>query len=93
MSFCVSVTYGKSKINLDVREGQLVEELQKCLQEQTGVIMRKQKLIFKGRVLESSQRLDEAKIKDGSKILLISSVAVETRVSCSSILISSVCLI
>eukprot|EP00803_Ostreobium_quekettii_P006011 evm.model.scf_97.6 EVM.evm.TU.scf_97.6 scf_97:111571-113332(-) len=44
-----------------------------------GVIARKQKLIFKGRVLDPGQRLHDAKVKAGSKILMISSTAIETR--------------
>ena len=81
MSFHLVVKFGKETIQIDIGEDANTEDLQSLLEEETGVIARKQKLLFKGKVLSPNERLKELGIKHGSKLMLLATEGTRTNVS------------
>lgn len=57
-----------------------VDELTSKVEEVTGVLARQQRLIHKGKVLAKGSSLAEAKLKDGSKVMLLSISSSATQV-------------
>ena len=58
-----------------------VKKLMELAEEVTGVLARKQKLVFKGKVLAAHMTLEEAKVKEGSTLMLIAATSQMTQVS------------
>ncbi|GMH46033.1 hypothetical protein BSKO_13997 [Bryopsis sp. KO-2023] len=79
MAFSVAVQFGKDSHKIEIGNDAAVGELQSILEDRLGIIARKQKLIHKGKVLQADVTFAQAKIKNGGKILLLSSSGVETR--------------
>jgi hypothetical protein len=61
-----------------------MEQLFLRVEEASGILARHQRLIYRGKVLGTSGALSEAKIKDGSKIMLVASSGTATQVFCWS---------
>ncbi|KAK9807010.1 hypothetical protein WJX72_010701 [[Myrmecia] bisecta] len=73
------VKHGKETCELDCGAEAKVEDVMAQLETLTGVITRKQKLIFQGKVLLPSQTLEAAKLKEGSKLMLMAGTGVQTQ--------------
>lgn len=67
----VSVKHGPINHEISVPEDSSVAALQQAVETATGVFARKQKLIFKGKVLEAKDQLKAKNIINGSKIMLL----------------------
>lgn len=72
----LSVKHGASEFDVSVAEDASVLELMAAVEAATGVMCRKQKLIFKGKVLEpSGGSLASYKLAGGSKVMLLASAS------------------
>lgn len=80
MDFNLVVQFGKESHGLELGADAVVEDVQQMMEERVGVIARNQKLIYKGKVLQSRKSLVECGVKKGGKILLLASVGIESRV-------------
>ena len=77
----VSIRHGQKVHVAQAKSQDQVLELMKQAEEATGVLVRKQKLVFKGKVLAASMTLDQAKVKEGSTLMLIAAASQMTQVS------------
>ena len=76
------VQHGKETYQVTCEEDDAIEEVMKKTEAVLGIIQSYQKLIYKGKTLNRKERLAQAKLKDGAKIMLIaSSMPIETKVS------------
>ena len=73
-SMKILVQHGQTNIELQVVSEDLVEDVMRQVEAASGVLARQQKLIHRGKVLDSRATLLEANIKDGAKIMLLSSM-------------------
>lgn len=80
----VHVKHGSSTLQASLAPDAKVTALQEELERQTGVFVRHQKLIHKGKVLEGGQRLTECGVTDGSKLMLMASQGAQTKVGCAA---------
>lgn len=80
MAFNVVIQFGKDSHKLELGADAGVEDVQRMMEEKLGIIARRQKLIYKGKVLQSGKSLVECGVKKGAKIMLLSSVGAESRV-------------
>ena len=68
------IQHGQTTFEMQAQTEELVQEIMARLETICGVLVRQQKLILKGKVLDSRATLSEAAIKkDGTKIMLIAS--------------------
>lgn len=66
------IKHGAQTLELALQSSSTVEDLHLQLQDLTGAFVRKQKLIYKGKVLASpKQQLSAAGLGDGAKIMLM----------------------
>ena len=66
------VTHGRTVHELVVEPSTTLQDVRAQLQDLTGALPRTQKLICKGRVLESGDlTVEAAKLKDGAKLMLL----------------------
>ncbi len=78
----LSIRQGPSVHSVKLEPGDTVASLMQQLEDLTGVFVRKQKLIFKGKVLAPSNVLTEIKgLKDGSVLMLVTAAGQMTQVS------------
>ena len=73
MPFSVSVKHGKSVCQLTVDEDTKIVTLMGDVEKLISVPVQQQKLIFQGKVLDPSSSVKNAKLKDGSKLMLMAS--------------------
>lgn len=71
----VRVKYGPSYHHIRICSQASFGELKKMLAESTGLYPQDQKLIFKNKDRDSKEYLDAARVKDGSKIVLVEDIA------------------
>ena len=70
------VQHGQTTFEMQAQTEELIEDLMARLETVSGVLARQQKLILKGKVLDSRATLSEANVtKDGAKIMLIASAS------------------
>lgn len=69
----VNVKFSGRTIPLSVSPDSTIKDLKTLLQPLTNVLIRGQKLIFKGKVLMDTMTLKSLQVMDGSKIMLIAS--------------------
>ncbi|PNH03828.1 hypothetical protein TSOC_010081 [Tetrabaena socialis] len=67
----LSVKHGAQQHAVQLNGSSTVGALQELLQELTGAFVRKQKLIFKGKVLTAEHSLARAGLADGAKLMLL----------------------
>ena len=66
------VTHGRTVHELVVEPGTTLQDVRAQLQDLTGALARTQKLICRGRVLESGEHtVEAAKLRDGAKLMLL----------------------
>ncbi|XP_062146518.1 BAG family molecular chaperone regulator 1-like [Alnus glutinosa] len=70
----VRVKYGSSYREIQISSQASFGELKKMLAESTGLYPQDQKLIFKNKERDSKAYLDAARVKDGSKIVLVEDI-------------------
>ncbi|KAE8055252.1 hypothetical protein FH972_012104 [Carpinus fangiana] len=70
----VRVKYGSSYREIRISSQASFGELKKMLAESTGLYPQDQKLIFKNKERDSKAYLDAARVKDGSKIVLVEDI-------------------
>eukprot|EP00191_Tetraselmis_sp_GSL018_P007211 CAMPEP_0177604524 /NCGR_PEP_ID=MMETSP0419_2-20121207/16169_1 /TAXON_ID=582737 /ORGANISM="Tetraselmis sp., Strain GSL018" /LENGTH=385 /DNA_ID=CAMNT_0019098523 /DNA_START=365 /DNA_END=1518 /DNA_ORIENTATION=+ len=76
MNYKLKIQQGKDVFALNVDEDSKLLELQQTVEAATGVFVRQQKLIFRGKILEGpSETIKQLSIRDGSKIMLVSSAS------------------
>ena len=86
MSRTVTVKIGKSSVEVHLDSDGTTEDVKRVVEERTGVVARKQKLMFKGKVLLDGETLEAAGIRDGAKIMGIATEATQTQVlSCDPV--------
>ena len=73
MVLTLSVKHGQSTYQLTETEDAGVSVLMQHIEELTGVPVRCQKLICQGRVLDTAATLKALKVKNGSKLMLMTS--------------------
>ena len=71
MSLSVTVKHGKNMLQLELEKGTTILQAMRQIEEQTGVFVRQQKLIQAGKILEASQTLEQAEIKNNAKWMLM----------------------
>lgn len=71
MQISVSVKHGSSNVSVSLPADGTVLRLKELLEEATGVFTRKQKIIFKGKVLDNATVLKDAAVGDGAKLMLL----------------------
>ncbi|KMZ59848.1 hypothetical protein ZOSMA_64G00650 [Zostera marina] len=69
----IHIKFSGRTIPLTIPPDSTVRIVKSLLQPLTNVLIRGQKLIFKGKVLIDAMNLDQLKILDGAKIMLIAS--------------------
>ncbi|GLC70765.1 hypothetical protein PLESTF_001030900 [Pleodorina starrii] len=67
----LQIKHGAQQLELSLPASAKVQELQERLQELTGAFVRKQKLIFKGKVLAATHDLAKAGLANGAKLMLL----------------------
>ena len=67
----VSIKHGPSQVTVEVPADCTVAAFQELVEQATGVFVCKQKLIFKGKVLDPGKSLAEQQVGQGSKLLLL----------------------
>jgi hypothetical protein len=68
----VTVKYGKEDLRVEVAGwATTVRSLKQQLEAATGLFVRKQKLIFKGKVLDDPATLEQCKVAAGAKLMLV----------------------
>lgn len=77
----IVIRHGPKTHTIQAEPHDQVKKLMEIAEEVTGVLARKQKLVFKGRVLTANMDLEEAKVKEGSTIMLIAATSQMTQVS------------
>ena len=78
----VKVRQGTAVHCVDIQPEDTVDKLNKQLESLTGIFARKQKLIFKGKVLLTDMKLDRVHgLKEGSVIMLVAAAGQLTQVS------------
>lgn len=70
-SISLFVKHGASTVEVAMPGDADVRELQAQLETRTGVFVRHQKLIFKGKVLDASSSLSACRLPNGAKVLLL----------------------
>lgn len=73
MVLTLSVKHGQSTYQLKKTEDAGVSTLMQDIEELTGVPVRHQKLICQGKVLDTAATLKALKVKNGSKLMLMTS--------------------
>lgn len=71
MSIQIKVSFGKDSFDVSISGEETVEKIMVKLEAQTGVFVRKQKLIFKGKVLSFATKIADTNLKSGSKLMLM----------------------
>ena len=64
---------GRETVEMQARSDELIFGIKTRLEGLSGVLARQQKLIHKGKVLLSGATVQECKLKDGAKIMLMAS--------------------
>ena len=78
----ILVQHGKETYQVSCEEDDAVEEVMKAIEALSGILQGYQKLIHKGKTLNRREKVAQAKLKDGAKLMLIaSSTPTETKVS------------
>ena len=78
----ILVQHGKETYRVSCEEHDAVEEVMNKIETLSGILQGYQKLIHKGKTLNRREKVAQAKLKDGAKIMLIaSSTPTETKVS------------
>lgn len=67
----LSVKHGTATVDVAVPALATVADLQQLLEAQTGLLARKQKLIFKGKVLAGTAKLADCGVASGAKLMLL----------------------
>ena len=84
MPLQLAVKHGPNTVEVELPEDASVAALQLELEQRTGLMTRKQKLIFKGKVLVGTQKLAECGVTNGAKLMLLAADGVQTQVSAPS---------
>ena len=72
---------GSTLHTIEVQPGDTVQAAMDQIEGLTGILARKQKLIFKGKVLTATMTLEEAKLKNESLLMLVAAAGQMTQVS------------
>ena len=64
------IQQGREHTELDISEGAKVEELHEEVEKQRGILKRRQKLIFKGKILLPHHTVEQAKASPLIKLLV-----------------------
>lgn len=76
----ILVQHGKEGHNVSCEQEETIGDLMVKVRETTGIFEGHQKLIYKGKTLDAKLTLAQAKMKDGTKVMLIaSSTPVQTQ--------------
>ena len=55
------IQQGREHIELDISEGAKIEQIHEEVEQQRGILKRRQKLIFKGKILLPHHTMEQAK--------------------------------
>eukprot|EP00884_Botryococcus_braunii_P023093 jgi/Botrbrau1/9468/Bobra.0252s0089.1 len=77
----LKVQLGSSLHDIEVPESAKCIDLKQEIENATRVLVRTQKLIFKGKVIHDKEALAERNIKEGSKLLLLATSSAQVQIS------------
>ncbi|KAK9821058.1 hypothetical protein WJX74_007058 [Apatococcus lobatus] len=75
----VAIRHGQKVHMVQAEPQDRIKALMSLAEQLTGVLVRKQKLVFKGKVLAEDKTLEEAKVKEGSTLMLIAAASQMTQ--------------
>ena len=76
----VRVKHGAKEVEVEADASSTIEQLSIRIEEVTGILARKQRLLHKGRVLSATATLQECKLLEGSSVMLLASSPAQTQV-------------
>lgn len=71
----LKVQQGGRDTEVEVAEEAKGIDLKQAVENSLGVFVRNQKLIFKGKIINDAERLSERNIREGCRVLLLSTAA------------------
>ena len=77
----VSVKHGKATLQLEMESALTILNAMEQIEQQTGVYVRSQKLIQAGKVLDPKLTLEQSKVYNGARWMLMAAAQGQTRVS------------
>lgn len=80
MNLQLQLKYGAETLSVSKAATCTVQQLKQELEQMTGLFVRNQKLIFKGKVLADALTLDACKLTTGSKVMLLQSEGLPVKV-------------
>lgn len=80
MDLQLCIKQGPNELSVEIGPTASVGQLKQQLEQLTGTFVRNQKLIFKGKVLSDSDTLQNSKISNGSKIMLLQTEGLPVKV-------------
>lgn len=85
MDLQLNIKHGPKEHPVTVSANSTVLALKQQLESLTGVFVRNQKLIFKGKVLDDAATLEASKIGKGAKLMLLATEGLPFKVRCRDV--------
>ena len=67
----LTIKHGKASYDISADGSSLVSDLMQQIERLTGVLIREQKLVCQGKVLNSAASLEASKVRSGAKLMLL----------------------
>jgi hypothetical protein len=80
MEVQLHIKHGTETLSVTTAATCTVQQLKQQLEQLTGLFVRNQKLIFKGKVLADASTLEACKLTSGAKIMLLQSESLPVKV-------------
>jgi leucine-rich repeat protein SHOC2 len=80
MDLQLQIKHGSETLAISAAAACTVQQLKQQLEQLTGLFVRNQKLIFKGKVLVDASTLEACKLTTGSKVMLLQSEGLPVKV-------------
>jgi hypothetical protein len=84
MDLQLQIKHGTETLSVSAAATCTVQQLKQQLEQLTGLFVRNQKLIFKGKVLADAATLETCKLTTGCKVMLLQSEGLPVKVSSST---------
>jgi hypothetical protein len=80
MEVQLHIKHGTETLSVTTAATSTVQQLKQQLEQLTGLFVRNQKLIFKGKLLADASTLEACKLTTGAKIMLLQSEGLPVKV-------------
>lgn len=80
MHLQLCVKYGLTDLSIELDHNSTVLQLKQQLQQLTGIFVRHQKLIYKGKILEDGASLDACKVGKAARLMLLATEGLPIKV-------------